>query len=880
MPEANKTANSKKTKPPTPHAVSRELDERTAKIEEMMENCKISLDGLIERDDKTRKENEFGKIKNLNERTMKERLNMSADELKFCNELYGKLAKFYTGKEPNGEDEGQQGYLSDPNAPPVEDDANEGAGHTAVSTTVNLKKKDAKASSFSSFGKDKWLRTEGIKIAKDQLVAKPGKKARRSSRSSMKRKFSSPPVKSSSSSKKKSATGPGEVKSRKNSSENHSDKNECIHEAENSMDQGAEMSKENSHSDSSSDENESRFKCSKVALTHKKGQKRPKSSGKDIHGMERSEVQGTETSGEDNHSDSSSDVDENEPKFGSLRLSRTPMKEQERSENFAKVRRRLSYDSLDEMECEGQRSKTQENRKRRVRFADESPEENEDECSQRSANHRVGRAKIPRLTVRRPSSESPRRHDRRYCPQSPPNQEQLETAGRKRGINRDDSPDTPGHEHPLQSPLPGNLHSKVSEVANGKKISTKDSARGRFGSAEKTRVFHRDDSPDVRERGYALRSPSLGSGQKSPKGNSWEGTPGQHSRSYSSPLSPIRERSERVTRARALYREVTEDDSENFESKCRRLMLIQEEIRSLKQQMLSGDGQRETYVRVIEPTPTKKRLERAKLEFKSEWDKLLFDEKHKLNQYMKYDYSISEFVLEYPMTWQVRRFERPQNPRTRKADDEEMEVDLGSPPAKIPRTRAAAEGSKAIQKNIGALARAPEGVQQDIEALSKVPEAIQKNNEVTPVKRGNHGNGEVNRMEEPVPAQRDNSDRAAVVNAQTPRTLARVQPAIYEVNPNDEIYCYCRSGSNGRMIACDGEECKYGGWLHFRCSRLKKVPKGKWYCTGCRPHYNDTGAEHIIKIEPDDDEEYGAGPSTEPQDQGKGIQKQTATPSK
>ena len=49
----------------------------------------------------------------------------------------------------------------------------------------------------------------------------------------------------------------------------------------------------------------------------------------------------------------------------------------------------------------------------------------------------------------------------------------------------------------------------------------------------------------------------------------------------------------------------------------------------------------------------------------------------------------------------------------------------------------------------------------------------------------------------------------------------------------DGVYCFCRRGEYGRMIACDNPQCKYE-WFHFDCVSLTVAPKGKWYCSRCK----------------------------------------------
>ena len=55
---------------------------------------------------------------------------------------------------------------------------------------------------------------------------------------------------------------------------------------------------------------------------------------------------------------------------------------------------------------------------------------------------------------------------------------------------------------------------------------------------------------------------------------------------------------------------------------------------------------------------------------------------------------------------------------------------------------------------------------------------------------------------------------------------------------NKEKYCFCRKGEYGKMIACDGPNCKYE-WFHFTCVNLKVAPKGNWFCSDCLSCNND-----------------------------------------
>ena len=47
-------------------------------------------------------------------------------------------------------------------------------------------------------------------------------------------------------------------------------------------------------------------------------------------------------------------------------------------------------------------------------------------------------------------------------------------------------------------------------------------------------------------------------------------------------------------------------------------------------------------------------------------------------------------------------------------------------------------------------------------------------------------------------------------------------------------YCYCQQPEGSEeMIGCDNPSCSIE-WFHTSCLKLKRVPKGKWYCPDCR----------------------------------------------
>ena len=46
---------------------------------------------------------------------------------------------------------------------------------------------------------------------------------------------------------------------------------------------------------------------------------------------------------------------------------------------------------------------------------------------------------------------------------------------------------------------------------------------------------------------------------------------------------------------------------------------------------------------------------------------------------------------------------------------------------------------------------------------------------------------------------------------------------------NDEsVFCYCRKGEKGDMLACDNPTCDYE-WFHFLYVSLRSEPQGAWF---------------------------------------------------
>ncbi len=55
----------------------------------------------------------------------------------------------------------------------------------------------------------------------------------------------------------------------------------------------------------------------------------------------------------------------------------------------------------------------------------------------------------------------------------------------------------------------------------------------------------------------------------------------------------------------------------------------------------------------------------------------------------------------------------------------------------------------------------------------------------------------------------------------------------------DDVWCYCKRGEEGNMIACDNSSCPIQ-WFHLQCLKLslEDVPKGSWYCKECTAFIN------------------------------------------
>ena len=50
---------------------------------------------------------------------------------------------------------------------------------------------------------------------------------------------------------------------------------------------------------------------------------------------------------------------------------------------------------------------------------------------------------------------------------------------------------------------------------------------------------------------------------------------------------------------------------------------------------------------------------------------------------------------------------------------------------------------------------------------------------------------------------------------------------------DESVFCYCRKGEIGDMIAFDNPTCDYE-WFHLSCVGLKSEPQGAWFCPDCQ----------------------------------------------
>ncbi|KAH3900178.1 uncharacterized protein SCDLUD_003149 [Saccharomycodes ludwigii] len=54
---------------------------------------------------------------------------------------------------------------------------------------------------------------------------------------------------------------------------------------------------------------------------------------------------------------------------------------------------------------------------------------------------------------------------------------------------------------------------------------------------------------------------------------------------------------------------------------------------------------------------------------------------------------------------------------------------------------------------------------------------------------------------------------------------------------DNRLYCICKKPSEGRMIACDNQNCKIE-WFHYKCVKISRAPRTQWFCSKkCKDEY-------------------------------------------
>ncbi|XP_057290910.1 uncharacterized protein LOC130613608 [Hydractinia symbiolongicarpus] len=65
-----------------------------------------------------------------------------------------------------------------------------------------------------------------------------------------------------------------------------------------------------------------------------------------------------------------------------------------------------------------------------------------------------------------------------------------------------------------------------------------------------------------------------------------------------------------------------------------------------------------------------------------------------------------------------------------------------------------------------------------------------------------------------------------------------------QANASEKMYCLCQYNPNDEtFIGCDSTSCKHE-WFHLSCVKLKRVPKGSWYCLLCRKARKQKVSQH------------------------------------
>ncbi|XP_060075799.1 uncharacterized protein LOC132555468 [Ylistrum balloti] len=78
---------------------------------------------------------------------------------------------------------------------------------------------------------------------------------------------------------------------------------------------------------------------------------------------------------------------------------------------------------------------------------------------------------------------------------------------------------------------------------------------------------------------------------------------------------------------------------------------------------------------------------------------------------------------------------------------------------------------------------------------------------------------------------------SSIINSAEQRTDISPSVSVQDTSEDsNRLICVCQSVYNpdtDSVIGCDNENCPYV-WLHFKCVKIKRIPKGDWFCQECR----------------------------------------------
>ena len=91
----------------------------------------------------------------------------------------------------------------------------------------------------------------------------------------------------------------------------------------------------------------------------------------------------------------------------------------------------------------------------------------------------------------------------------------------------------------------------------------------------------------------------------------------------------------------------------------------------------------------------------------------------------------------------------------------------------------------------------------------------------------------------PIPA-------AAPLLPEAPPVVETPLVAVIPTTVPEEVYCFCRGPSLGRMVACEYEKCPFE-WFHFKCVGLSKEPEGDWFCSDSCKEKHEAALQRKLK---------------------------------